>query len=137
MRTRPSRRAFTVLEVVSSLLVLAMVGLITVRLLDTTFRSISEARQADRRGAAVDRFLERLRADVWSNRTAGIDADGSLKLGAVRWTASSRTNERGEAEQFDLPGKPSFRVEEREVVVDLAGKTVRMAAPVSVAGGLP
>jgi prepilin-type N-terminal cleavage/methylation domain-containing protein len=134
MRTNPCR-AFTILELIVALLILSLVSLTTFRLLDRTFKSLRETSEADRRTAAVDRFLQLLRTDAWRAHSASIERDGSLRLGATRWMPTSRIDEKGATERFDLPSPAQFRVEPRELVVDLSGRTVRMTLPSIGKGG--
>jgi len=87
---RRAHRAFTLIELLYSLTLLAIAGLIAARLFGSTMRVIASAPQSQEQRACLDRMSDVLRHDVWgATKMTSID-EQSIELAAqngatIRW----------------------------------------------------
>jgi prepilin-type N-terminal cleavage/methylation domain-containing protein len=127
---------FTLLEMLITIGVLAVLALLMSRLAGSTFKTIDQTRSADRGNAAMDRALMLLRQDAWSAGKIGANADGSITVGEATWRSADSTVTRSQGGDETLRvGTPiALRVEAAEVVVETAGRVIRMTGPMLKGG---
>lgn len=128
---RRRKRGFTVLEMTITIGLLAVVALLISRLAGSTLKTIDQTRTADRGNAALDRALMLLRQDTWSASAIKPNADGSITVGEATWRSAEQTVTRSQGGDETLRvGTPiALRTEGAEVVVEAAGRVIRMTGP--------
>lgn len=129
-------RGFSLLELTITLTVLAVVAVLLSRLTQATFATFERTRSDDRSNAALDRALMLMRRDAWSARTLAQNPDGSIAVGDATWTPTDSTvTRRQERTELLRVGTPMrLAVDGPELVVEAAGRVVRMTGPM-LSGG--
>ena len=84
--TRSRTNGYTIWEMMTIIILLAVVGLALSRLFRTTFRVIDTAPRARDEIVRVDAMLSALRDDIWHGRDVRVESPKSVSVDQINWS---------------------------------------------------
>ncbi|CAN5466144.1 hypothetical protein BH09PLA1_BH09PLA1_16820 [soil metagenome] len=98
------RRAFTLWEMLTVIILLGTIGLILTRLFVATFRVIDSAPKAQDKIVRASAMLHQMRQDIWEASSVRVEGTNSLRADNVTWKIDHKLLVRTEGdERCDWP----------------------------------
>ncbi len=114
------RRAFTLIELLAAMILLAVFALIAGRLFQATFRLAQTSTQTQEAMATFDVAVATMRRDVWSAQSVRAEGNALMIGESVAWKISGNDLSRVEADRtshWPIPSNATFRADGPAIVL--------------------